>query len=150
MKRSFLYMLILAVVLLLPAKATDVGKLRPVQTIAVYKAGAAYVIETDTEDIGRGESLSAAIENLKATTPATIYLDTAQYLLVRDETLLDMLKPYLKDTVRVCQFKGKPPMDQVSKFLSAHAEKVTLDNWEKGNGLPLLDCTKGRLEFFVK
>ena len=48
MKKSFLYMLILAAVLVLPTKFTDVGKLRPVQTIAVYKNGSTYIFETDT------------------------------------------------------------------------------------------------------
>ena len=150
MKKSFLYMLILAAVLVLPTKSTDVGKLRPVQTVAVYKSGSDYIIETDTEDAGRGESIGAAVKDLQETTPATIYLDTAQYLIVSEESLLEELRPYLKEDVRVCAFTGDPPMEQVSKFLAAHAENVTLGNQKNGEALPVLDCTKERLKIFVK
>lgn len=150
MKRSFLYMLILAVVLVLPTQSTDVGKLRPVQTIAVYKIGADYVIETDTEDVGRGENVPAAIQDLKETTPATIYLDTAQYLIVSEESLAEELRPHLKKGVHVCAFVGDPPMDKVSKFLSAHGINLTLGDWKLGERLPMLDCTKERLNFIVK
>ena len=150
MKKSFLYMLMLAVVLALPTKSTDVGKLRPVQTVAAYKNGAEYIIETDTEDVGRGESINTAIRNLKETTPAIIYLDTAQYLIVSEEVLVEEMHPYLKDSVHVCLFTGNPPMDQVSKFLASHTEGTTLGNWKSGETLPMLDCTKDRLKFFGK
>ena len=148
MKKSFLYMLILAVVLVLPTRSTDVGKLRPVQTVAAYKNGTEYVIETDTEDVGRGESVEAAVKDLKETTPATIYLDTAQYLIVGEEELAEEMRPYLKDSVRLCRFMGDPPMDSVSRYLVAHGGNVTLENWKIGDRLPMLDCTKERLKIF--
>ena len=150
MKKSILYMLILAVILVLPTKSTDVGKLRPVQTVAAYKKGMFYEIRTDTKDWGRGESVAAAIKNLKATTPATIYLDTAQYLIVSDVTLVNEMRPHFKDSVRICQFTGEPPMEMVSKYLSAHSEEQTLGNWRTGESLPLLDCTKDRLIIVAK
>ena len=87
---------------------------------------------------------------MKETTPATIYLDTAQYLIVSEEKLLEELRPYLKDRIRVCMFTGNPPMDKVSKFLAAHTEDTNLRDWKYGTVLPMLDCTKERLKFIIK
>lgn len=150
MRRSFLYMLVLAAVLICPTKATDVGKLQPVQTVAVYQNEDGYTVLTDTEDVGRGESIPAAIENLKATTPATIYLDTAQFLIAGNEQLIESLRPYLKKSVKLCLFVGQLPMETVSKFLSAHHVGEKLGDWKEGTALPVLDCTKDRLKFFEK
>ena len=150
MRKSLLYMIILAAVLVLPTKATDVGKLRPVQTLAVYKDGTDYVIETDTKDAGRGESIQLAIMDLKATTPGIIYLDTAQYLLVRHESDLEELQHHIKDSVQVYVYEGVPPMEKVSQFLASHAAGISLEQWKKGTKLPLLDCTKERMKIFVK
>lgn len=147
MKRSLLYLLILAAVLVCPTKATDVGKLQPVQTIAVYKGEDGYVIATDTKDSGRGASIPAAIENLKATTPATIYLDTAQYLIVNDESIVDELRAHLKDNVKLYRFIGNPPMETVSKFLAAHGDGPKIGKWKTGEKLPVLDCRAERLIF---
>ena len=143
-------MLVLAAVLVCPTKATDVGKLQPVQTIAVYRDEDGYAVLTDTDDAGRGERVSSAIDNLKATTPATIYLDTAQYLIVDDESVIDSIRPHLKKSVKLCRFVGQPPMKTVSKFLSAHKVDITLADWRAGANLPVLDCTKDRLKFFGK
>lgn len=145
MKRSLLYMVVLAVILVLPTKATDVGKLRPVQSVAVYHENDGYIILTDTKDVGRGETISAAVENLKATTPATIYLDTAQYLMVEEEELIDQLRPYLRKTVKLYRFVGEPPMEEVSKFLSAHGDGPTVRSWKKTDVLPVVDCRGERL-----
>lgn len=147
MKRSLLYMLVLAVVLVLPTKATDVGKLRPVQSVAVYRDGAGYTVQTDTKDVGWGADISAAIENLKATTPATIYLDTAQYLIVSEEDIADKLRAYLKGNVKVYRFLGDPPMETVSKFLAAQGDGPSIGKWKMGESLPILDCRGERLIF---
>lgn len=147
MKRSLLYLIILAAVLVCPTKATDVGKLQPVQTVAVYKGDSGYVIATDTKDTGRGESIPAAIENLKATTPATIYLDTAQYLIVSDESVVEELRNHLKGNVKLYRFVGNPPMETVSKFLAAHGDGPSIRTWKLGDALPVLDCSSERLIF---
>ncbi len=147
MKRSLFYLLILAAVLVCPTKATDVGRLRPVQTVAVFESDGSYAVVTDTKDSGSAEDLSGAIRNLKATTPATIYLDTAQYLIVSDEALVEELRPYLKKNVKLYRFVGTPPMEAVSKFLAAHGDGPSLGDWKPGDHLPVLDCQNERLIF---
>lgn len=147
MKRSFLYLLVLAAVLVCPTKATDVGKLQPVQTVAVYQDQSGCIIQTDTKDVGRGEDVPAAIKNLKETTPATIYLDTAQYLIVSDESIVEELRTHLKGNVKLYRFIGNPPMDTVSKFLAAHGRGPSIRTWKSEDALPVLDCRSERLNF---
>ena len=149
MKRSLLYLLILAAVLVVPIARTDVGDLRPVQTVAIYRSGQDYIIQTDTGDAGRGETAIAALENLKQTTPAVIYLDTAQFLLVAGDTSesLKQLRTHLKGSVKLCSFIGEPDLELVSKYLKIHGKGPFLKQWEQGAQLPVLDCRGKQINF---
>ena len=147
MKRILLYFIILIAVLVLPTEGTDVADLQPVQTIAVYRDGNQWVIETDTEDVGRGNSVEKAFENLIQTAPAVIYLDTAQYLVVNEEAVIAELYPYLSDRVKICLSVGEPHMEDVSSFLSAHGDVPTVKQWKKGAKIPVLNCSDGRMSF---
>ena len=77
-------------VLLKPAQGIDIGKLQPVELVQVYREEGNIVIETDAGDLGRGEKLEDALKNLKRTTPAEVFLETADFLLLTEETR-DML-----------------------------------------------------------
>jgi len=150
MKRILFYALILAVVLVLPTEGVDVAKLQPVQTIAVYKDGQTWVIKTDTGDYGSGNSVEEAFENLIKTTPAIIYLDTADHLILKDNATeaIDELRVRLKDSVALYRYIGDPDLKEVSKYLSVHGNKVKLKHWNHSVDLPILDCTTERF-FFV-
>lgn len=147
MKRLLLYVLILAAVLAVPVKRVDVAKLQPVQTVAVYRHGRYYVIETDTGDMGQGTDPVAAYENLEKTTSGVIYLDTADYLLVTEGTTsaVEALRIYLKDTVELYRFLGSPDLKEVSKFLPVHGKGPKLKTWNEGVKLPVLDGRDQRL-----
>lgn len=147
MKRLLIYSVILAAVLLVPVERSDVGKLRPIQTVAVFHDGTQFVIETDTEDTGRGEALQQAFINLIETAPADIYLDTADFLLVdvTAETKIDELSGVLKDSVRLYRFTGDPDLQQASKYLSVHDGGIKMKNWKNGAVLPVLHCNGGQM-----
>ena len=147
MKRVLLYVLILIAVLLIPVERTDVGKLQPIQTIAISREGDSYIICTDTGDIGRGVFLEDAFRNLKETTPAVVYLDTADFLLLSDMSGLqiDLLKEILKGNISLYQFTGDPDLQEVSKFLTIHGNGPTLKSWEKGVVLPVLVVKNNRM-----
>ena len=149
MKRILIYVLILLTVLVLPTKGMDVSKLQPVQTIAVSCDGEKWVIRTDTDDVGVGTSVEDAFENLMETTPAVIYLDTADYLLLQDNavTAIDVLRSRLKDSVVLYLYRGDPDLKAVSKYLSVHGEKTKLKHWNRTVKLPILDCTTERFFF---
>lgn len=148
MKRIILYIIVLAALLMVPTKGSDIGKLRPVETIAIYKEDAAYVIATDTGDQGKGEDILKALDNLKCTTPALIYLDTADYLLVSDRAMqaLESLNGKLRKSVQIYRFTGEPNLKKASEFLRVHGKGPSLKAFEKGAKLQTLDCQNDRMK----
>ena len=83
--RKILYVAILAALFFAPLERADVAKLLPIQAVAVYADNGQVVLETDAKAQGRGDSAEQALENMKATTSAVVYLDTAEYLLVSED-----------------------------------------------------------------
>lgn len=147
MKRYLLYGVILAATLVMPVKRTDVGKLQPIQTVAVYVTDKGYTMKTDTGDVGVGETVALAIENLEQTTVGVAYLDTAEYLLISEgeETVPEELKAAFKDSVELYWVQGEPDLKSASQFLSVHGKGPTFKSWEKGVKLPLLVCKNDRM-----
>lgn len=148
MKKIILYVLILIAVLIVPVERTDVGKLRPVQSVAVFGRDGLVVIETDTGDKGSGENALAALDDLKRTTPAVIYLDTAEYLLVTENTegAVEHLRAHLKDSVELYHYVGEPKLEEVTKYLEIHGNAPLLKEWTEGQQLPVLDCREERIK----
>ena len=152
MRRIIVYVLVLVIVLLVPVERTDVGKLRPVQSVAVFGEDEAVVIVTDTEDKGRGADAIAALEDLKDSTPAVIYLDTAEFLLVGQgmDGAVEQLRDYLKETVELYYYEGVSELESVSKYLEIHGEGPTMKQWQNGLDLPVLDCREKRIKIMQK
>ena len=150
--RLLLYIGILAAVFFVPVQKADVGQLRPVQLVSMYTEGQAIVIETDTEDLGVGVTVDEAFDNLEKTTPAIIYLDTADYLLVTEDALeyVDQLNVYLKENVQIC--RQEEPLDpiQTSKYLSVQGKLPKLKSWQEGAQLPVLKQFGERLFLIEK
>jgi len=152
MKRIILYIVILAGVLAIPVKRLDVAKLRPVQVVSIYTENNWLVMETDTGDKGFGGTARQALQNLKDTSSGIIYLDTADYLLLTDETMdtAEELRQELKDTVRLCLTAKKVNLAEASKFLSVHGKLPRLSAWENGQELPVLSTFGDSLIFLKK
>lgn len=121
--KTALYIFIIILSLLAPVERLDVGKLQPVEAVAVSVNDGQVVLETDTEDVGIGATAQEALTNLKETTPAIIYLDTANYLLVETgaEAHGEALMPDLKPAVRVATYGGGSVKEE-AKYLDAHDE----------------------------
>ncbi len=130
--RILIYIVILALTFLAPVERVDVASLLPIESVAVYMEGDAVVLETDTEDTGRGETVSQALQNLKDVTPAVVYLDTAEYLLVSEDavTQVDGLREYLKPSIKVCIWDAKGSVKDAAKYLSVHGDTVPLRDWK--------------------
>lgn len=124
------YLMAFAVAMLAPVKRADVGKLQPVEVIYLYMEEG-VVIETDTGDTGRGETVDEAVANLKQTTPGIVYLDTAEYLLLDQEAenVLQQIKNHLEANIRVCYLQGNPELSDAARFLDVHRPESTLDKW---------------------
>ena len=78
MKRIVLYILLMTAALLAPVERADVGKLRPIETVSVYRENDWVVLRTDTDDVGIGTTAIQALKNMKDSASGIIYLDTAE------------------------------------------------------------------------
>ena len=54
MKRIIIYIVILAAVIAAPVKQQNIGSMKPVRGVSVYKEDDWAIVETDTEDRGIG------------------------------------------------------------------------------------------------
>lgn len=147
MKRLLLYIIVAAAAVAVPVDRTDVGKLQPVELIQLYQEGGQLVLETDTGDAGRGRTVAEALEDLKATTPGTIFLDTADYLMISEGArgFLGEVAPYLKERIRVCIGEKGIDLPAAAAHLAAHSPKSTLKEALAGAQLETLTIVQNRL-----
>ena len=152
MRRILCYATILGLVLALPVEKADVGKLRPVEVVSIYKEGKLYVMQTDTGDQGVGTTAQQALESLKATSSGIIYLDTAEFLLLGEgtEETAEELRQHLKKAVRLCMTGEPVDLAEAARFLSVHGELPSLKDWETGSELPVLSTNGDSLIFLKK
>ena len=148
MKRLLLYALMIGVVWAVPTEKADVAKLRPVEVIAIYKSGDEVLLMTDTEDAGAGRTAAEALKNMRSTSPAIIYLDTAEYLLVEAAAAgeAEALRKELKETVRLCGVAGQIDLKDAAQYLPVHGDLPSLRSWKAGDFLPVLHEENDRLK----
>lgn len=134
----------LAALLALPRRQ-DVSDLLPVELVYVYKVEKTIWVETDTGEAGAGDSLRAALDDLRATAPGEVFLDTADYLIVTRDTVdcLPQLAQLLRPGTEVCL--GFRADAQAAAYLAAHKPGVTLRDCRSGAvALPTLVKTEER------
>ena len=147
MKKWIAWVLTLAVLLFPSQKGTELGKLRPVELLYAVKQGDALILRTDTGDMGMGFTLRQAVADLKRTSQGTVFLDTADYLLVTGDTesLIPEFTSRMRPSAEVCLTEGDLDPEKAAEFLSAHPGKVTLQDLRAGEArLPTLHVAKGR------
>lgn len=147
MKRILIYIIALVALHFVPVVGADIGTLHPVEVVLVYKEADQVVIATDTEDIGKGTDGLSALENLKATTPGTVYLDTAEYLLIGEDAqdVAEQLRGCLKKSVKVCKAEKSVKLTDCAQYLSVHGRLPRLKDWKIGDNLPYLQVFEERL-----
>jgi len=152
MKRILLYIALAAAALLVPVERADVGKLRPIETVSVYRENDWVVLRTDTDDVGIGATAMQALQNMKDSASGIIYLDTAEYLLIEKEAEDDAeeLRQALKEKVQLCIASKEIKPSDATKYLSAHGELPRMRNWKKGRELPVLMQYGNRLIILKK
>ena len=140
MKRTLIYIVLLIVTFIAPVDRVNVGHLQPVEVIAVSEMNNGILIQTDTGDMGIGENVAEAVKNLKENATGIIYMDTARYLLVDENTQNQtaQLRSYLKDSVQVCLTDGEIDMEEVGKYLKTHGKYPTLREWKPNSDAPIL------------
>lgn len=128
----------------LPSPGTELGQLHPVSVLVAEVAERQVYLKTDTNQTGQGETLDAAIENLKQTTPGYLFLDTVQTLIVRPDAklLLADFRQQLRPNVRVCQSADELDMELLTEYLGEHVPEARLSDADAA--LPTLHCTEGK------
>lgn len=152
MKRIGLYGLILLLALLAPVQRLDVAKLRPVEVIYVYRAQDQVVLQTDTGDLGIGSDALLALADMRKTSPAVIYLDTAEFLLIGEDAARDAeaLRGELKDGIKVCRAVGELDLQLTARFLAVQEGLPALRSWNEDTRLPQIYTEKERIKMLKK
>ena len=152
MKRMVIYIGILASVLAVPIRPSNVGELLPVQVVAVYEEQGQTVLETDTGNRGVGENAVEALANMKAIALGNIYLDTAEYLLIGKNAQkgAEALRQVLKGTVQVCTLEEPADLSAAAQYLDVHGELPKLRAWKEGSELPVLRPLEDSFTFLKK
>ena len=129
--RRILYILLLVPLFFVPLRRVNVADLLPIETVAVYRVGECIFLETDTAHVGSGNSLEDALSDLKSNTPAVIYLDTAQYLIIAENALdqVDKLRTILKPSVKVRVGDARGDVKAVTQYLKLQ-KLPTLRVWK--------------------
>lgn len=138
MKKIIIYIIVLLIVLWIPVNRIDISNLEPVQAVWVYQDNGKYVVKTDTEDIGIGDSIKQAVEVMKKRCEKIIYLDTAEYLLVSEnckEAISD-ISEYLKDEVKICAWNGEGDLANAATYMQTHRIGTKLKDYVLGSILP--------------
>lgn len=118
----------------MPFQGTDVARLQPVELISVSREENQVLVETDTGDSGRGQTLELALEDLYNSTPGEIFLETAEYLLITPEaqSLLLELTQTLRPSCKVCLREGEADLAEAAAYLSVHEPRLTLQDYRTG------------------
>lgn len=114
--------------------AVDIGKLEPVETILLVMEADGIRMETDTGAVGYGETLEAAVEDLRRSTPAEVYLDTANKLLIAGDagahwgSIMELFRP----SCVVCRADREIDLQDATEYLSVHKPELTLNQLRAG------------------
>ena len=147
MKRWMWILCGLLVFSLMEETGSRVEELQPVQLLQVTKKNGSIWLETDTNDFGRGDTLKNAMEDLQITAEKQIFLETADMLVLGEntESLLPELRRYLRPAVQVCRTQDDIDLTQAAVYLQNHRSYITLSRLSAEVTLPELKAAGGRL-----
>lgn len=134
-----------------PFRGADIARLSPVEIVWLSSNGREVYLQTDAGDVGQGANVEAALNNMHRTSAGTVFLDTADYLIVEQgkEYLIKEVYGILRPSCLVFTAKQIPTGGKLSEFLKSHECGVPLRKlWNSQQQLPLLTEHEGRFEWF--
>ena len=152
MKRWPLYLFALGVLgflEILPFQGTDVARLEPIEAVWLTSIDDTVYLETDTGDVGIGEDISEALEDMKNKAFGAVFIETADYLIIEQgkEELLSQAFPVFRPSCMVCVSAKKPDLMDCAEFLTVHESTATLRQLRaEKKELPELKQLQGRFE----
>ena len=151
MKRWWIYIILYAFVGLFgfsPFSGTDLAKLSPIEAIWLQEEKGTVSIITDSGNQGYGATVEEALVNMKNTASGTVFLDTADFLIVKlgSESLIAEMTDLLRPSCSVCVARTQPDMQAATKLLRSHEPSAKMKNLNVNtNAMPLLELQRGRL-----
>lgn len=147
--RSWIVLPVCVVLLFfLPERGMEISRLRPASLLYVYESEGNVVMQTDMGDRGEGGNPKDALLDLKRCAPGIVFLDTAQHLILTEQTLalLSEISEILQPTAEVWIGKNGLDAKKAEAYLSAHPTGATLLAVQTRNAeIPVLKREKGRL-----
>lgn len=140
---------IMAVFGILPFAGTDVAKLEPVEVVALSWERNRILVQTDTQEQGRGQTLEATFADLKESADGQVFLETAQYLLLEKDQihLLPELKTFLRPSCNICIWSGQGDLQDIAQYLEVHHPGLTLLRWlADKSSIPVLKIILGGID----
>lgn len=147
MKKTAVGLLVLVLLLFPSREAAEVGRLEPVQLLYLYREGDRLILAGDTGSRGEGATLAEAVKDLKQTAPGTLFLETADFLVVTGdtETLLPEMGIWLRPSAEAVVTEDPLDPGMAAEYLSAHPPEMTLHQIRTAGGtLPKLSCREAR------
>lgn len=146
MKRLALAALALLAFSALPSQGSDIGNLQPVGLLYIYWKDGMICTQTDAGDYGQGGDLQSALQDMEASSPKEIFLETTEELIVTEsvQALLPQLQRILRPGTQVYLGSAELNPETAYEYLSAKKEGVLLKDWQKGTHLPILRFAEGR------
>lgn len=146
MKKWIVMLLALLAFTILPSSGTELGELRPVSLLVIRTQGNNIQLLTDTLDLGTGETLDAALQNLEDTTPGHLFLDTVENLILTKEAkfLIPQLKQLLRPGVTVCAAKSELNPETAPEYLNSHTPRYRLSDVDESTPLQMLNYSEER------
>lgn len=129
MKKRGIFLLLAALILLrLEHTGTEISELEPVALVRITASSGSISIRTDTGAHGSGADLEEAVADLHRSSPARVFLDTAEYLVINEEgeQLLPEIWDLLRPACKICIGSGRFDLDQARAYLAVHPPENTL------------------------
>lgn len=122
MKRTIIYLAVIASAMLFARQGREIAQLVPVEVLMVVQKEEIVVLKTDTGYEGEGKSLAEAKEDLEAKTPGILFLDTVEYLVMTEEeqVLAEQLRYILKPSVKLAFVDADANPAELARYLDAH------------------------------
>ena len=113
--------------------AQDVSELVPVQALVIDAQNGEITVTADTQDVGRGGSLDAALSDLRAGCAGALFTQTAEHVIVTSRAwylapqvcVSRQLRPAAK-LYRAMEEVKEP--EEALRFLQAHPGSLTLSH----------------------
>lgn len=151
MKKIGLYLVLITAVLCFgrnEAVGEDIGNLEPVQLVIAEQTGGELHLLTDTGHSGTGDTVAEALEDMKDAASGEIFLDTADYLLIRKNarSALGEFCDVLRPSCAVCEMVGRVEPTEAAQYLAYHIPEMTIALYQTGESrLPQLISDEGRM-----